>query len=79
MPKLENVQVSAMKRHHAPFPQRLAKPKKNDQYKKFMEMLKQIQLNIPLIYASKEMSCYAKMMKDLMSQKFEFQDLFTVT
>ncbi|XP_075109319.1 uncharacterized protein LOC107811093 [Nicotiana tabacum] len=42
-------------------------------------MLKQIQVNIPLIEALKEMLGYAKMMKDLMSRKFDFQDLATVT
>ncbi|XP_075111637.1 uncharacterized protein LOC142181892 [Nicotiana tabacum] len=44
-----------------------------------MEMLRQIQLNIPLMDALREMPGYAKMMKDLMSQKFDFQDLSTVT
>ncbi|XP_070045838.1 uncharacterized protein [Nicotiana tomentosiformis] len=44
-----------------------------------MEMLKQIQLNIPLIDALREMPGYAKMMKDLMSHKFDFLDLATVT
>ncbi|XP_070010496.1 uncharacterized protein [Nicotiana sylvestris] len=42
-------------------------------------MLKQIQVNIPLVDALKEMPGYAKMMKDLMSHKFNFQDLATVT
>ncbi|XP_075084963.1 uncharacterized protein LOC142168205 [Nicotiana tabacum] len=42
-------------------------------------MLKQIQVNIPLIDALREMPGYAKMMKDLMSHKFDFQDLATVT
>ncbi|XP_075077276.1 uncharacterized protein LOC142164011 [Nicotiana tabacum] len=41
-------------------------------------MLKKIQVNIPLIDALKEMHGYAKMMKDLMSRKFYFQDLATV-
>nr|XP_016485247.1 PREDICTED: uncharacterized protein LOC107805687 [Nicotiana tabacum] len=63
----------------APFPQRLVKQKKADQYKKFMEMLRQIQLNIPLMDALREMPGYAKMMKDLMSRKFDFQDLSTIT
>ncbi|XP_070029991.1 uncharacterized protein [Nicotiana sylvestris] len=63
----------------APFPHRLVKQKKADQYKKFMEMLRQIQLNIPLMDALREMPGYAKMMKDLMSWKFDFQDLSTVT
>ncbi|XP_070050853.1 uncharacterized protein [Nicotiana tomentosiformis] len=44
-----------------------------------MEMLKQIQVNIPLIDSLREMPGYAKMMKDLMSRKFDFQDLATVT
>ncbi|XP_075075775.1 uncharacterized protein LOC142162813 [Nicotiana tabacum] len=44
-----------------------------------MEMLKQIQVNIPLIDSLKEMPGYAKMIKDLMSRKFDFQDLATVT
>ncbi|XP_009624182.1 uncharacterized protein [Nicotiana tomentosiformis] len=41
-------------------------------------MLKKIQVNIPLIDALKEMPSYPKMMKDLMSSKFNFQDLETV-
>ncbi|XP_075108973.1 uncharacterized protein LOC142180798 [Nicotiana tabacum] len=72
-------QLIGKKRPPAPFPQRLAKYQKEEQYKKFFEMLKQIQVNIPLIEALKEMSGYAKMMKDLVSQKFDFQDLATVT
>ncbi|XP_070043301.1 uncharacterized protein [Nicotiana tomentosiformis] len=44
-----------------------------------MEMLKQIQVNIPLINALRDMPGYAKMMKDLMSRKFDFQDLAIVT
>ncbi|XP_070054847.1 uncharacterized protein [Nicotiana tomentosiformis] len=44
-----------------------------------METLKQIHVNIPLIDALREMPGYAKMMKDLMSRKFDFQDLATVT
>ncbi|XP_070027765.1 uncharacterized protein [Nicotiana sylvestris] len=75
----EKSQVIGKKIPPAPFPQRLAKHQKEEQYKKFFEMLKQIQVNIPLIEALKEMSGYAKMMKDLMSRKFDFQDLATVT
>ncbi|XP_070015028.1 uncharacterized protein [Nicotiana sylvestris] len=75
----EKSQEIGKKRPPAPFPQRLAKHQKEEQYKKFFEMLKQIQVNIPLIEALKEMPGYAKMMKDLMSRKFDFQDLATVT
>ncbi|XP_075112136.1 uncharacterized protein LOC142182103 [Nicotiana tabacum] len=45
----------------------------------FSKILKQIQVNIPLIDALKEMPGYAKMMKDLMSRKFDFQDLDMAT
>ncbi|XP_070015453.1 uncharacterized protein [Nicotiana sylvestris] len=75
----EKSQEIGKKRPPAPFPQRLAKHQKEEQYKKFFEMLKQIQVNIPLIEALKEMPGYAKMMKDLMSRKFYFQDLATKT
>ncbi|XP_075083423.1 uncharacterized protein LOC142167163 [Nicotiana tabacum] len=44
-----------------------------------MEMLKQIQVNIPLIDALREMPGYEKMIKYLMSRKFDFQDLATLT
>ncbi|XP_070050130.1 uncharacterized protein [Nicotiana tomentosiformis] len=41
-------------------------------------MLKQIKVNISLIDALREIPGYAKMMKDLMSRKFDLQDLSTV-
>ncbi|XP_070002066.1 uncharacterized protein [Nicotiana sylvestris] len=75
----EQSQIIGKKKPPAPFPQRLAKHQKEEQYKKFLEMLKQIQVNIPLIDALKEMHGYAKMMKDLLQRKFDFQDLATVT
>uniref|UniRef100_A0A1U7W2M2 Uncharacterized protein LOC104219830 n=1 Tax=Nicotiana sylvestris TaxID=4096 RepID=A0A1U7W2M2_NICSY len=75
----EKSQVIGRKSPPPQFPQRLAKHQKEEQYKKFFDMLKQIQVNIPLIEALKEMPGYAKMMKDLMARKFDFQDLATVT
>ncbi|XP_075076459.1 uncharacterized protein LOC142163104 [Nicotiana tabacum] len=77
---VQHVQENARKkRPPTPFPYRLAKYQKDEQYKKFLEMLKQIQVNIPLIDVLKEMPGYAKIMKELMSHKFDFQDLATVT
>ncbi|XP_070039181.1 uncharacterized protein [Nicotiana tomentosiformis] len=78
-PNKEKTPSSGQKLTPAPFPQRLEKKKKDDHYRNFMEMLRQIQLNIPLMDALREMPGYAKMMKDLMSHKFDFQDLSTVT
>nr|XP_018623858.1 uncharacterized protein LOC108943847 [Nicotiana tomentosiformis] len=42
------------------------------------ELTEVIQLNIPLMDALREMPGYAKMMKDLISSKFDFQDLSTI-
>nr|XP_016452072.1 PREDICTED: uncharacterized protein LOC107776677 [Nicotiana tabacum] len=78
VPEQDKTQIIGKKRPPTRFPQRLAKYQKDEQYKKFMEMLKQIQVNIPLIDALREMPRYAKMMKDLMSRKFDFQDLSTL-
>ncbi|XP_070048844.1 uncharacterized protein [Nicotiana tomentosiformis] len=72
VPEQVQNQIIRNKRPPAPFPQRLAKYQKDEQYKKFLEMLKQIQVNIPLIDALKEMPGYAKMMKDLMSRNYAF-------
>ncbi|XP_070047218.1 uncharacterized protein [Nicotiana tomentosiformis] len=43
------------------------------------EVVKEIEVNIPLIDVLREMPGYDKMMKDLMSHKFDFQDLSIVT
>ncbi|XP_070019760.1 uncharacterized protein [Nicotiana sylvestris] len=79
VPEQDKTQITEKKRPPAPFPQILAKYQKDEQYKNLLEILKQIQGNIPLIDALKEMPGYTKMMKDLMSRKFDFQDLSTVT
>ncbi|XP_070022543.1 uncharacterized protein [Nicotiana sylvestris] len=78
-PNREKPTSNAQRVVPAPFPQRLVKQKKEDQYRKSMEILRQIQLNIPLMDALREMPDYAKMMKDIMSRKFDFHDLSTVT
>ncbi|XP_070047242.1 uncharacterized protein [Nicotiana tomentosiformis] len=55
----------------------VAKETESEQYKVVETVPEQV--NIPLIDALKEIPGYAKMMKDLMSCKFDFQDLATVT
>ncbi|XP_070008608.1 uncharacterized protein [Nicotiana sylvestris] len=72
-PNREKPASNAQRMIPAPFPQRLVKQKKADQYKKFMEILHQIQLNIPFMDALRDMPGYANMMKDLMSRKFDFR------
>ena len=52
-----------------PFPQRLQKAKKEEQFSKFLEMFKKIEINIPFADAINQMPNYAKFLKDILSKK----------
>ncbi|PHT57811.1 hypothetical protein CQW23_00174 [Capsicum baccatum] len=52
-----------------PFPQRLKKKADDTRFSKFMTMLKQLTINVPLVEALEQMSGYTKFMKDLLTKK----------
>ncbi|XP_070025026.1 uncharacterized protein [Nicotiana sylvestris] len=52
-----------------PYPQRLAKQKGDNQFKKFIEMMKSLTINVPLVEALEQIPGYAKFMKDLVTKK----------
>ena len=52
-----------------PFPQRLKKQKEVQSFKRFIDVLKQLTINIPFSEALLQMPSYAKHMKDLLSRK----------
>ncbi|PHT42257.1 Polygalacturonase [Capsicum baccatum] len=52
-----------------PFPQRLKKKTDDSKFRKFMTMLKQMTINVPLVEALEQMPGYAKFMKDLLTKK----------
>ncbi|KAL4311370.1 hypothetical protein GQ457_01G014760 [Hibiscus cannabinus] len=52
-----------------PFPQRLRKQKYEYQFKKFLEILKQVHINLPLVEAIEQMLNYAKFLKDMVSKR----------
>ncbi|XP_070015076.1 uncharacterized protein [Nicotiana sylvestris] len=52
-----------------PYPQRLAKKNGENQFKKFINMIKSLLINVPLVEALEQMSDYAKFMKDLVTNK----------
>ncbi|XP_070029708.1 uncharacterized protein [Nicotiana sylvestris] len=52
-----------------PYLQRLAKQKNENQFKKFIEMMKSLSINVPLVEALEQMPGYAKFMKDLVTKK----------
>ena len=63
-----------------PFPQRLKKKADDTRFSKFMTMLKQLTINVPLVEALEQMPGYAKFMKDLLTKKraasYELADNF---
>ncbi|XP_070007271.1 uncharacterized protein [Nicotiana sylvestris] len=52
-----------------PYTQRLANIKNENQFKRFIEMMKSLSINVPLVEALKQMPRYAKFMKDLVTKK----------
>ncbi|XP_070020403.1 uncharacterized protein [Nicotiana sylvestris] len=73
-PNREKPASSAQRVVPAPFPQRLVKQKKEDQYRKFMEILRQIQLNIHLMDDLREIP----VVKRSMAQKMFDPGSFTI-
>jgi Aspartyl protease len=61
-----------------PFPQRLAKVKKNKKIGKFVELLNKLHINIPFIEALTQMPSYAKFLKEILSNKKKFEECETV-
>ena len=61
--------VTPMPRTPHPFPQRLLKKTEDGKYRRFITMLKQFSINVPLVEALEQMPSYAKFMKDLVTKK----------
>nr|XP_016445687.1 PREDICTED: uncharacterized protein LOC107770863 [Nicotiana tabacum] len=61
-----------------PFPQRLQKVKDNVTYKKFLDILKQMQINILLVDILQEVPKYAKYIKDIVANKMRLTEFETV-
>ena len=59
---------------HIPFPQRLQKSKLDDQFSKFLNMFKKLEINILFAEALAQMPHYAKFMKDIISKKRKFDE-----
>ena len=52
-----------------PFPQRIQKAKKEEQFSKFLEIFKKIEINISFAEALTQMPNYAKFLKDMLNRK----------
>ena len=63
------MKVIPMPRPPPPFPQRLVKKTEDGKYRRFITMLKQLSINVPVVEALEQMPGYAKFMKDLVTKK----------
>ncbi|XP_059294497.1 uncharacterized protein LOC132047473 [Lycium ferocissimum] len=61
-----------------PFPQHLAKQKEEATYKKFLDLLKQVHVNVPLVDMLQGIPKYAKYIKDIVVNKSQFTVYATV-
>ena len=61
-----------------PYPQRLRNQQQKVQYGKFLEMFKQLHVNVPFGEALAQMPKYGKFLKDLLSNKSKLENLFNV-
>ncbi|XP_022156989.1 uncharacterized protein LOC111023818 [Momordica charantia] len=52
-----------------PYPQRLQKKNQDVQFDQFLEVLKQLHINIPLLEALEQMPNYVKFLKDILAKK----------
>ncbi|XP_058744376.1 uncharacterized protein LOC131616994 [Vicia villosa] len=62
-----------------PYPQRLEKSKNIGQFKKFVELLKQLNITILFTEAITQMPSYAKFLKEILSNKKKLEDNETIT
>ncbi|KAL4302829.1 hypothetical protein GQ457_10G012960 [Hibiscus cannabinus] len=60
-----------------PFPQRLKKQEQDYQFKKFLDILKQVHINLPLVEALQQMPSYAKFLKDMVTRKKRIEEFET--
>lgn len=63
---------------YIPYPARLKQDKEDAQFKKFLNVFKQLHINIPFVEALSQMPKYAKFMKDLLTNKRKLEELETV-
>ncbi|KAK1441409.1 hypothetical protein QVD17_07278 [Tagetes erecta] len=61
-----------------PYPGRVAQHRNEEQYGKFLEMFKQLKVNLPFVEALQHMPKYAKFLKDLLTNKKKLEQISTV-
>ena len=62
-----------------PFPKRLKQSKLDDQFAKFLNIFKKLEINIPFAKELAKMPHYAKFMKDIISKKRKLDENVVVS
>ncbi|XP_024963155.1 uncharacterized protein LOC112503329, partial [Cynara cardunculus var. scolymus] len=62
-----------------PFPGRMKAKNVDVQFKKFLDIFKQLHINIPLVEALEEMPSYVKFLKDILNKKRKLSEFETVS
>ena len=52
-----------------PFPQRLQKVRREEQFSRFLDIFKKIEINIPFAEVINQMPIYAKILKEILNKK----------
>ncbi|OIT03404.1 hypothetical protein A4A49_57564, partial [Nicotiana attenuata] len=61
-----------------PFPQKMKREKLDKQFSKFLDILKQLYINIPFTDALTQMPSYAKFLKEILSSKRKLEEISVV-
>ncbi|XP_024962591.1 uncharacterized protein LOC112502823 [Cynara cardunculus var. scolymus] len=61
-----------------PFPERMKSKNVDEQFKKFLDIFKQLHINIPLVEALEQMPSYVKFFKDILHKKRRLNEFKTV-
>ncbi|KAA3456838.1 Transposon Ty3-I Gag-Pol polyprotein [Gossypium australe] len=61
-----------------PYPTKLKKERLDAQYGKFLELFKQIHINLPFVEAISQMPKYAKFLKEILTNKRKLEEISTV-
>ncbi|XP_062093732.1 uncharacterized protein LOC133799748 [Humulus lupulus] len=74
----QNATVKPMSKPPPPFPQCFQKQQQDGQFRRFLDVLKQLHINIPLVDVLEQMPNYVKFLKDILTKKRRLGEFETV-
>ncbi|XP_076910185.1 uncharacterized protein LOC143567730 [Bidens hawaiensis] len=76
--KIEEKKSPEVDLNRVPYPTRLLRQKYTQEHGHFLDMLKQLKINLPFVEALQHMPKYAKFLKDLLSNKQKLEGISTI-